>query len=91
MTAKIFENRFLRVTGILGFSWYLLHFPVFQFLNFIREKISIEFPAENLVFFVAAWVICGAVSWIGFNLIEKPGISLGRSFCQRVENRSASL
>jgi peptidoglycan/LPS O-acetylase OafA/YrhL len=76
--ASFFNNRLLRIMGVLGFSWYLLHFPVFYLISAIREKLDFSFTGENTFYFLLSWVACGLVSWVTFRLIEKPGISLGR-------------
>jgi peptidoglycan/LPS O-acetylase OafA/YrhL len=76
--ARFFSNRLLCLMGILGFSWYLLHFPVFQLLNLIRERLAIDIPAQNAFWFLMAWVTCAGVSWISFRLVEMPVMKLGR-------------
>lgn len=80
LLARFFENRILRLMGVLGFSWYLLHFPVFYLVSALREKLDLTFTGENAFYFLLSWTACGLVSWVTFHLIEKPGISLGRYF-----------
>lgn len=76
--ARFFRIRLLRVMGVLGFSWYLLHFPVFYLVSAIRQKVELSFAGENAIYFLLSWLACGLVSWVTFRLIEKPGISFGR-------------
>ncbi|MCB1202737.1 MAG: acyltransferase [Verrucomicrobiae bacterium] len=76
--AKFFRNRLLRLMGVLGFSWYLLHFPVFYFILEIKKRVGLSFAGADTLYFVLAWIACGLASWATFRLIEKPGISFGR-------------
>lgn len=75
VTARVFGNRLLCAMGILGFSWYLLHFPVLQLTGYWKSKVP-EFVGSDLVFFVLSWILCGVVSYISFLLIERPFMSL---------------
>ncbi len=78
--ARFFDNRILRFMGVLGFSWYLLHFPIFYLITAFREQSGVTFSGENAFYFLLSWVACGLVSLLTFRFIEKPGISLGRRF-----------
>ena len=85
--SAFFNNRLLRAMGVFGFSWYLLHFPIFYYISTLREELDFSFTGENTFYFLLSWAACGLVSWMTFSLIERPGISLGR----RLEGRSRSL
>ena len=88
LLARLFSTRLLGFMGVLGFSWYLLHFPIFQLLNEIRMGLNPTFPGANALFFVLAWVGCAGVSWLSFRLIELPGMAVGRRL-EVVAERSA--
>lgn len=68
----------LKWMGVLAFSWYLLHFPIFQLLNEWQQSIGVSGPWISLAYFVVAFVLCGIVSMISYRCIEKPFMDLGR-------------
>lgn len=70
-----FKLGLLRFMGIVGFSWYLIHFLVFQIINSIVIQPSIRF--------VLSFVLCAMFSTILFALIEAPFIQLGKRLTKR--------
>lgn len=64
---NIFSNSFLRFIGRIGFSFYLLHMAVFQFIN--------SFILPEPVKFITSFVVVTSISTITFYFIEKPSIS----------------
>ncbi len=79
----IFNWRWLRLIGVTGFSWYLLHFPV---LNFMSRAYGPETNAWSFVE-IARWltsfVITAALSIGTYLLVEKPFMLMSRSFLKR--------
>jgi peptidoglycan/LPS O-acetylase OafA/YrhL len=82
-TSRFFNIRWLRMMGVWGFSWYLLHFPIFQGLNLLRESVGKSSAFEQFAAFVVSWLLCALFSYLGFTLIEKPGMQLGRRLAAR--------
>lgn len=76
--AKLFSSAWLRKMGIYGFSWYLLHFPVFQLLNLLKEWIPSTFTGGSLFYFVMSYGVCYLLSAVFYHGIEAPGIRFGR-------------
>lgn len=75
--AKFFKFKILQFMGILGFSWYLLHFPVFQFLNLSKEFFP-DFYGRDLTFFIVSWLLCSCVSFVSYRLLERPFMNLAK-------------
>jgi len=73
---RVLNNPMLRKIGLYGFSYYLLHFFVF---NFINEWINI---ASELKFGLA-FILVHLVSMASYNFIEKPFITLGYKLAQK--------
>ncbi len=67
---SFFQNAILRFMGIVGFSWYLTHFLVFQVVN--------TFPLQPGVKLVLSFITCAVMSSMLFICIEKPFIQLGK-------------
>lgn len=68
---KYLNWKLLKNIGLYGFSFYLLHFLVFQIINSIMIE---EFHTLKLfIAFVSVYII----SMLSFNAIEKPFINLG--------------
>ena len=66
---RIFNNRVLGYFGVVGFSFYLLHMLVFQYLN------STELADPRLKFLLSLFLVT-SLSTITFHLIEKPSIKV---------------
>jgi peptidoglycan/LPS O-acetylase OafA/YrhL len=64
-------SKWLVFMGVTGFGWYLLHFPVIQVVNAYLDMSAVM----RLLISTAA---CAAVAWVAFQLVERPGIRLGR-------------
>lgn len=70
--------------GVVGYSWYLLHFAVVQFLN--------EFGIEPWVKFVIGTCSISLISLVSYKFIEEPFINLGKRISsKRLTNSSKGL
>lgn len=67
---KIFKQRWLRYMGIVGFSWYLVHFEVLKQVNTLQVE-----PYQKLIL---SFICCAVLSGALFFLIEKPFMSLAK-------------
>lgn len=61
--------------GVVGYSWYLLHFIVLQFLN--------EFHIEPGVKFIVGTFVISLISFVSYKTIEEPFIKIG----QKISNK----
>ncbi len=62
--------------GVVGYSWYLLHMLVIQFLN--------EFGIEPWVRFFLGTALISLVSYISYIFVEEPFIKLGKKTFRNV-------
>ena len=83
VVSKFFGNRLLRFSGMVAFSWYLLHFAVFQFVN----TWMLEFPGAAK--FLLAFSLTAALSAATYRWIERPGMKLGELAHKAVTRRRA--
>jgi peptidoglycan/LPS O-acetylase OafA/YrhL len=67
---SFFQSGILRFMGVVGFSWYLTHFLVFQIVNTLAYQPSIRFALS--------FITCAVLSSVLFICIEKPFIRLGK-------------
>lgn len=72
---KIFETKVLRFLGIVGFSWYLIHFFVLQIVNHFSLSPPLKFTLSTFLLVVLSSVL--------YVFIEKPFIEIGKKFTQR--------
>lgn len=75
MVKAFFQMQILRFMGVVGFSWYLIHFMVFQWVN--------SFIYQPEIRFILSFILCAALSSILFLSIEKPFIQLGKRLTKR--------
>lgn len=68
---KIFNSRFLKVTGILGFSIYLLHFEIIQFVN------TSEFN-QPIKFIISIFTIY-SIAYLTYKFIECPFVTFSKT------------
>lgn len=76
--ANAFKNRVLTCMGMFGFSWYLVHFPIFHLLNLIRKRNSFFSQEVDAFWFFLSYILCFLISAILFKYVEVPGIKIGR-------------
>ena len=72
---KIFLTKVLRLLGIVGFSWYLIHFFVLQVVNHFSLSPPLKFTLSTFLLVVLSSVL--------YVFIEKPFIEIGKKFTQR--------
>jgi peptidoglycan/LPS O-acetylase OafA/YrhL len=76
---RLFSRGWVPLTGAVSYSIYLLH-PI---ANAAAEQYA---PPEGQV--AVALILTLIMSTIGYNFVEKPGISLGRVIAKKVANQS---
>lgn len=67
---KYLHFYWLRFIGIIGYSFYLLHFAILQIVNHLAIP-------DTLKFFISLLLVC-IVSKISFELVEQPSIKLAK-------------
>lgn len=67
---SIFQHKILMFSGIVGYSWYLLHFPVLAFTN--------GFDLIPPIKLIISTVLITIISLVSYLLIEEPFIKLGK-------------
>lgn len=76
VTCKVFEIKSLRFLGVVGFSWYLIHFFVLQMVNHF-----FYFPAP-FKFILSACALVALSSFL-YVFVEKPFIKFGKRLTER--------
>jgi peptidoglycan/LPS O-acetylase OafA/YrhL len=77
---KLFDLKILRIIGITGFGWYLLHFAIFQAVNHFFEFTPFNYGAFK---FLVSFLTCFGVSILTYLWIEKPFMMLSKHFVDR--------
>ncbi|WP_300493020.1 acyltransferase [uncultured Methylophaga sp.] len=72
MLNKIFSNKFLIISGLFGFSIYLIHFEVIRIVNF--------FDIEPQIKFIISMAFIYSLSFFSYRFVEKPFIDLSKGF-----------
>lgn len=75
---KMFKLRFLRYMGVVGFSWYLIHFEVLRLVNM--------FQFESYQKFCLSFIGCGILSGILYLIVEKPFIEFAKKITLPLKN-----
>jgi peptidoglycan/LPS O-acetylase OafA/YrhL len=85
-SSPVVVNRATAIIGTLSFSMYLTHFAVRDVLDhFLREASMARHPPVYLtVFFSLLLIGTIAVSAVTYQLIEVPGMNLGRKIIKRL-------
>lgn len=87
---KVFVNFIVRTVGTLSFSMYLTHFVVLYLMKVVfPEGFGLT---ENIDFFIAFVLITIATAGLSFgtyNLVERPGVRLGKKLVAKLELRQA--
>ncbi len=68
---NLFQLKILMFCGIVGYSWYLLHFPILAFTN--------SFALPSLFKLFISTIVIAIVSLAGYLFIEEPFIKLGKT------------
>lgn len=77
---RIFNLNFLRTIGIIGFGWYLLHFPVLQIVNVLAERLNFDYSPLK---FCMSFILCYAVSTVAYLYVEKPFMVMSKAYANR--------
>ncbi len=77
---KWLSAKWLRYTGLVGFSFYLLHMGIIYNVN------RLELPSYVLFFISAAGTYI--VASIGFYMIEKPSIARARKTLRSLRDKN---
>jgi peptidoglycan/LPS O-acetylase OafA/YrhL len=71
--------RFLTFIGVISYSLYLIHLPLFNyFMKLPNERGGTSIYALECAYIIGALVAVIAASYLFFHFIEKPGIRLGK-------------
>ena len=76
----VFTHPMLRFLGITSYSFYLLHGPTIHAIFFLAEALGFnERPSWfiTLLLSVPTYAIAVLVSWVGYELIERPLATMG--------------
>lgn len=79
-------NRLTVLLGKLSFSMYLVHIAILKLLSGTNIAAALgDGNINSIVFFLFVLVITAGVSWVTYNFIEKPGITVGRKLIEKLE------
>jgi peptidoglycan/LPS O-acetylase OafA/YrhL len=93
--ARLLVNRLTAFLGMISFSIYITHFPVRDGINYLIHRYMpnaakmppmLYFPLFMITLLLAA----SAVAYVTYNLIEVPGIALGRKLVYRLRPTEGS-
>ncbi|MEG0244933.1 MAG: acyltransferase [Pseudomonas sp.] len=88
---SLLVNPLMVLLGKLSFSMYLVHIAILKLLSGTRIPTAMgEGDVNSVLFFLFVLSITAVVSWVTYNVIEKPGIALGRRLIERLEAKHAS-
>ena len=78
----------LRLIGVTGFSWYLIHFPVLRLVNALfgfapNTGGNLEWTLREPLALATTFVITSAAAILLYLTIEKPFMVLSRNFLRR--------
>jgi peptidoglycan/LPS O-acetylase OafA/YrhL len=84
----ILNNRLLRVIGVTGFSWYLIHFPVIRIVNWLfgflpTSGANIQWTSAEPIACILSFIITFAVAAVLYLLVEKPFMMMSRNLLRR--------
>lgn len=78
---RFFESKILVYMGVVGYSWYLLHMPVLQMVNFLN--------LPSWILFLISTVVITAISTVTYLFIEEPFIRLGKFLSSKILTKNA--
>ena len=78
----------LRLIGVTGFSWYLIHFPILRLVNALfgfppNTGGNIEWTLREPLALATSFVITSAAAVLLYLTIEKPFMMLSRNLIRR--------
>jgi peptidoglycan/LPS O-acetylase OafA/YrhL len=68
---KIFELKLFMFCGIVGYSWYLLHFPILAYINI--------FDLPPIIKLLISTALISIIALAGYKFIEEPFIKIGKN------------
>jgi len=85
---RLLDAPLLRVIGVTGFSWYLLHFPILRAVNALYHHdptagAAIPWSAIEPLKWATSFVLTGIVAACSYLWIEKPFMVASKSLVQR--------
>lgn len=75
---RVFRFVPLRVIGVTGFSWYLLHLPIIRFVGRVYRG-----SAPQPLMFTTSFVLAGAMAIVSYLVIEKPFMMMSRALSRK--------
>ncbi|EDN2146208.1 acyltransferase [Salmonella enterica] len=77
-------NKSLVALGSISYSLYLVHVPVIQFIEFYGSSIGVSTEHRSLAIYISSITISITLSYLIYNVIEKPFIKIGHSIAKRI-------
>lgn len=89
----VLVNPITVLLGRLSFSMYLVHIAILKLLSGTKIPTAAgEGDVVSVLFFLFVLALTAAVSWVTYNVIEKPGVAMGRKLIEKLEaGRAAKL
>lgn len=82
---SFFVNRMTVLIGKLSYSLYITHFLVLNVMESVFENgFIISGDGGFIVAYLLILIVSTAISWVLYNLIELPGINLGKNIIRRL-------
>lgn len=72
-----FSQKWLRSIGIIGYSFYLLHFVVIKWVNTLN--------LHNICSFILSFILIYLTSYLAYRIIELPSIDLSRYLVNKLK------
>ncbi|EIJ9446505.1 acyltransferase, partial [Escherichia coli] len=77
-------NKSLVALGGISYSLYLIHVPVIQFIEFYGSSIGVSTEHRSFAIYISSLIISISLSYLIYNVIEKPFINIGHSIAKRI-------
>ena len=81
---RLFEMRWLRWVGVTGFSWYLIHFPVLRFSNWLiglpsNAGADVAWSLKEPLAWATSFIITGAAASVLYLAVERPFMMMSQN------------
>lgn len=91
---RVLDLHWLRMIGVTGFSWYLIHFPILRMVNAIfgfapTAGGAVAWTWREPVAFATSFVVTFIAAVVLYMLIEKPFMNFSRKLILRPQGISA--
>jgi peptidoglycan/LPS O-acetylase OafA/YrhL len=83
--------QWLRIIGVTGFSWYLLHFPVLSFMSRAYGPEDAPWSLIEDARWMTSFAITGTLAVCSYLCVEKPFMLFSRSFLKRRTTAPAAI